>query len=192
MLRLVTLSHSPGDTDCNGDAHDRECEEADRLRRERLIAVTIPADNNADDCLAAAVDAIKRAHRGTLAGYDLEPSWTDASRERVRLLLPFWSRAWETVRGALLVSPQEITIADQLRNDLRRLDRGESPRVIALGWIDQIRALRDEAVSAGDAECVTLCNRALSCSPVKADGARAALRVVLAVLADARGNQGAA
>lgn len=189
---MFVAADPPDAQDFDGNAYDRECDEAERLRLERLIAVTVPADPDADDCFAAAADAMKRAHRGTLAGYDLEPSWTDASRERVRLLLPFWSRAWEAVNGALLVSPREITIADQLRADLRKLDRGESPRTIALGWIDQIRALRDEAVSAGDAECVTLCNRALSLSPLKADGARSALRVILNVLADHRGNQGAA
>lgn len=84
----------------------------------------------------------------------------------------------------------DFSIADQLRADLRRLDRGESPRTIAAGWVDQIRALRDEAATAGDSECVTICNRALNGSPFVTR--RAALRIVLNVLANARGNQGAA
>jgi hypothetical protein len=182
---MFVAAAPPDAQDFDGDAYDRECDEAERLRIERLFAVTVPADPDADDCLQAAADAMKRAHRGELAGHDLEPSWADASRDRVRLLLPFWSRAWETVRGALLVSPQERTIAQQLRDDLRKLDRGASARTIAAGWVDQIEALRSEALNAGDAECVFECNRVLQAHD------RHALRVILNVLADHRGNQGA-
>lgn len=191
-LRTMFVAAAPPDAqDFDGDAYDRECDEAERLRRERLIAVTVPADEDADDCLAAAVATMKKAAKGDLNGYDLEPRWfDDATRERVRLLLPFWARFWETVPGAELVSLQAPSIADQLRADLRRLDRGESPRTIAAGWVDHIQALRDEAAIAGDSECVTICDRALNGSPFVTR--RAALRIVLNVLANARGNQGAA
>lgn len=51
--------------------------------------ITVPADPDADDCLAAAEAAYLDEHP-SLAGYDLDPQWGDDNRETVVLTVPAW------------------------------------------------------------------------------------------------------
>lgn len=55
--------------------------------RRGLVDVTVPADEEQDDCLTAAQTAYIEAHPD-LVGYDLSPRWTDADRETVTLSVP--------------------------------------------------------------------------------------------------------
>lgn len=52
------------------------------------LEVTVPADTDADDCLAAAAEAYVLS-RPEAEGWDLEPRWEDETRERVVLSVPF-------------------------------------------------------------------------------------------------------
>lgn len=52
-------------------------------------AINVPADPDADDCLAAAAAAFLSENRA-LKGYDLNPQWADESHGKVSLTLPGW------------------------------------------------------------------------------------------------------
>lgn len=56
---------------------------------DRKLEVTVKADPNADDCLAAAAENYLAQHRN-LRGWDLAPRWTDETRETVTLTVPRW------------------------------------------------------------------------------------------------------
>ena len=49
--------------------------------------ITIPANADADDCLAEAVERYLAAHPEA-AGFDLDPRWADETRETVALDVP--------------------------------------------------------------------------------------------------------
>lgn len=54
------------------------------------VTVTVRADQDQDDCLAAAAAEYIEEHP-ELAGYDLSPRWTDEDdRETVDLTVPAW------------------------------------------------------------------------------------------------------
>lgn len=54
------------------------------------VTVTVRADQDQDDCLAAAEAAYIEEHPA-LDGYDLAPRWTDEDdRETVDLTVPAW------------------------------------------------------------------------------------------------------
>ena len=56
----------------------------------RSVTVTVRADADADDCLGAAAATYIATHP-SLAGWDLEPRWSDADRETVDLTIPAWA-----------------------------------------------------------------------------------------------------
>ena len=53
------------------------------------FTVTVFADPDQDDCLAAA-EAAYVAEHPSLKGYDLSARWTDDDRETVTLSVPAW------------------------------------------------------------------------------------------------------
>lgn len=53
----------------------------------RSVEITVPANPDADDCLADAAAAYIVEH-STLRGWDLAPRWTDETRETVTLSIP--------------------------------------------------------------------------------------------------------
>lgn len=56
----------------------------------RSVEVTVAADPDQDDCLAAAAEAYTEEHPA-LKGWDLSPRWTDdRNRETVTLSVPRW------------------------------------------------------------------------------------------------------
>lgn len=56
----------------------------------RKLEITVIANPDADDCLAEAVSR-HLAEYPDLAGYDLDPRWTDEStRKTVTLTVPRW------------------------------------------------------------------------------------------------------
>lgn len=55
----------------------------------RSVEITVPANADADDCLADAAEAYVADHPG-LKGYDLSPRWADETRETVTLSVPSW------------------------------------------------------------------------------------------------------
>jgi hypothetical protein len=55
----------------------------------RSVEVTVRANPDADDCLAAASQAYISDHP-SLRGWDLDPRWTDNDRETVTLSVPTW------------------------------------------------------------------------------------------------------
>lgn len=56
----------------------------------RTVMVVVTADQDQDDCLAAAAESYIATHPA-LAGWDLSPTWADASREQVTLTVPAWA-----------------------------------------------------------------------------------------------------
>jgi hypothetical protein len=62
------------------------------------FSVTVPADADQDDCLAAA-EAAYIAEHPSLKGYDLSARWTDDTRETVTLSVPAWH--WEALGNTL-------------------------------------------------------------------------------------------
>lgn len=62
------------------------------------MTVLVPADADADDCLAAATSEFIEANP-TLVGHDLDPQWADDDREVVALTVPV-SLTEEAVREA--------------------------------------------------------------------------------------------
>ena len=52
-----------------------------------MKTITVPADPDQDDCLAAAADAYVAEHP-EVAGWDLHPQWADEDRELVELTVP--------------------------------------------------------------------------------------------------------
>lgn len=52
--------------------------------------IIVPANPDLDDCLAGAADAYIAEHP-ELAGYDLDPHWTDEERDTVTITVPSWS-----------------------------------------------------------------------------------------------------
>ena len=54
------------------------------------IAISVRADADQDDCLAAAEQEYISEHP-ELSGYDLDPRWGDGDRETVVLAVPAWA-----------------------------------------------------------------------------------------------------
>jgi hypothetical protein len=54
------------------------------------IEITVPANEDVDDCLTAAAASYFAAHP-ELKGWDLSARWTDDTRESVTLTVPAWS-----------------------------------------------------------------------------------------------------
>jgi|GEM_PF-2840490 len=55
------------------------------------IEITVPANEDADDCLTDAAETYIATHL-ELKGWDLSPRWTvDETRETVTLTVPAWS-----------------------------------------------------------------------------------------------------
>lgn len=59
-------------------------------RRYGGMMVVVTADQDQDDCLAAAAESYIATHPA-LTGWDLSPTWADASREQVTLTVPAWA-----------------------------------------------------------------------------------------------------
>ena len=53
------------------------------------VEITVPANQDADDCLADAQAAYLAEH-SSLKGWDLSPRFTDETRETVTLSVPRW------------------------------------------------------------------------------------------------------
>lgn len=85
------------------------------------ITVTVPADSDADDCLAAAVAAYVADHP-SLEGWDLSPRWTDETRETVSLCVPA-ERLWTDGNNAGDGYAPDADDVDEATDDLA--DGGE-------------------------------------------------------------------
>jgi hypothetical protein len=55
----------------------------------KSVEITVPANADADDCLADAAEQYIAEH-DDLRGYDLSPRWADDDRESVVLTVPRW------------------------------------------------------------------------------------------------------
>lgn len=65
------------------------CEPSELRVVSASVEITVPANPDADDCLADAAATYVGEHR-SLRGWDLAPRWTDEDRETVTLSVPRW------------------------------------------------------------------------------------------------------
>lgn len=97
LLGELDIEHSTVDYTGRSNRNDRDEVSSEvritlaHMRDAVDVTVTVPANPDLDDCLAAAAAAYIEEHP-ELEGYDLEPRWSDDdSRETVDLTVPAWA-----------------------------------------------------------------------------------------------------